>query len=594
MNLLRLFLLLLVGGLCSISIGQDYVFNQFDTKIKLAEDGDMVVRETLVVTFTPSRRGIFRTIPIVYDTGKGVTRRLFFSLVGVKDETGKPYETKVTFEGGYAKIRIGSENLFYPPGATKTYVITYTISGAINWFDKDDEWEPRAELYWNVTGDEHPTIIENTSFQIEFPETDPANVRLKVIAGAYGSTDADHLFGKAGEAQGAATRTRLSLSGSQVSGSRDQTLYPGEGMTVVLGLAGDLIKPPPFEEAAKRFLFSNLGFFLPLPVLAIMLFLWMRFGRDPCGGPTVVQYDPPYGLSGSEVGALIDERVDQRDIVAGIITLAVKGYLKIAIDEKKVLLFTNRETSLVMTGKVYADDLGEFEVSLLTNLEGKEVHTESDLRTSIGSNLLTLHSSLYRQLVKRGYYLNSPSAARTSWTIGGIVGVVVLGVIAVRLEPFGNFVPALIGGALSALTVVVFGSQMPKRTREGSKARALVLGFEEFIRRARGQELDWMSKKDPNMMLFESYLPHATAFGLADVWAEAFQGVLTEAPNWYVGPHGSAFHYAAFTSDLSRTASSLASASTPPRSSGASGGSSGFGGGGFSGGGFGGGGSGSW
>lgn len=104
-----------------------------------------------------------------------------------------------------------------------------------------------------------------------------------------------------------------------------------------------------------------------------------------------------------------------------------------------------------------------------------------------------------------------------------------------------------------------------------------------------------MEKKHPDMMLFEAYLPHAIAFGLGDVWAQAFAGVLTEPPNWYVGPHGYPFTYGSFMHDLNRTTSDISSAATPPRSSGASGGHSGFGGGGgFSGGGFGGGGSGSW
>jgi uncharacterized membrane protein len=97
------------------------------------------------------------------------------------------------------------------------------------------------------------------------------------------------------------------------------------------------------------------------------------------------------------------------------------------------------------------------------------------------------------------------------------------------------------------------------------------------------------------MALFEELLPHAVAFGLTAQWAQAFQGVLHEMPTWYVSPYNTGFNPIYFSHDLNSINTNLASAAfTPPRSSGASGGGSGFSGGGFSGGGFGGGGGGSW
>lgn len=66
-------------------------------------------------------------------------------------------------------------------------------------------------------------------------------------------------------------------------------------------------------------------------------------GEDPDGGPMVVQFDPPEGLSGAATGALMDERVDTRDISAGIFSLAVKGYL--GIEPKEEGLFFKRRTA---------------------------------------------------------------------------------------------------------------------------------------------------------------------------------------------------------------------------------------------------------
>ena len=43
----------------------------------------------------------------------------------------------------------------------------------------------------------------------------------------------------------------------------------------------------------------------------------------------MVNYEAPDGLTPAEVGTLVDEQVDLRDISATIIDLAVRGYLKI-------------------------------------------------------------------------------------------------------------------------------------------------------------------------------------------------------------------------------------------------------------------------
>src|SRR5581483_4133072 len=296
--------------------------------------------------------------------------------------------------------------------------------------------------------------------------------------------------------------------------------------------------------------------------------LWYRFGRDPYGGPMVVQYDPPDNLTGSEAGAMIDERVDQRDIVAAIVALAVKGYLKISVQETGHFI-KHSETSLIMTDKKPEGDLQGIELSIYTRLKKKEVHDESDLRTELGPHIQQYKDAVYAQLVQRGYYHASPQAVRAAWTVGGLVVVAVLAIFAGKLDPVGNPLPAIVGGIISAVIVAIFGNAMPKRTAAGAKARALVEGFREFIRRARGQELKWMEKKHPDMMLFESYLPHAIAFGLGDVWCEAFKDYLQKPPEWFVGPPNYPFTYMMFSNSLNGVTSSLASAAVPPRSSGA-------------------------
>ena len=80
--------------------------------------------------------------------------------------------------------------------------------------------------------------------------------------------------------------------------------------------------------------------------------------------------------------------------------------------------------------------------------------------------------------------------------------------------------------------------------------------------------------------------------GVADAWADAFSGLYTEPPRWYLGRNDGLFRPGHFVERVGHSLQTAGSAmSSRPRGSGSSGFSSG---GGFSGGGFGGGGGGSW
>ena len=57
-----------------------------------------------------------------------------------------------------------------------------------------------------------------------------------------------------------------------------------------------------------------------------MFWLWYSKGRDPAPPPHRRQYEPPDQLTPSEVGTLVDNSADMRDITAAIVDLAVRGF----------------------------------------------------------------------------------------------------------------------------------------------------------------------------------------------------------------------------------------------------------------------------
>lgn len=577
---------------------REYVIRTFDTHIKWLENSDFEVTERIATTFNVSKHGIFRFIPVHYDNGKGSMRSIFLSDISVSDETGASQETLITREGPNLKIRIGSKDVTYPSGTNKTYIIRYKVANAVNWFDEQSDWDSAAELYWGLTGEEWDTDIGQASFTVEYPEAkDGKGLRLKVFVGPYGSR-LNHPLDKIAERSvDEETATELSLGPNKATGTRFQTMPDHFGWTVVLQVPSGLIHKPPLSTVIVRFLRSNLGYGIPLAVLAFMFAMWLRYGRDPSGGVMVVQYDPPDGISGPLAGTIIDESVDPRDISAGMIGLAVKGYLKMHAKEEG-LLFKKQAADIELTGKQAGADLDKFETKLLELLQlcGGGLITDADMRRVVGPQATALKGSLYESLVDLGYYKGNPNNVRGCWIVVGILAIVGMGFVCAWLNPLHQATPSVVGGILGAIVLFPFGMQMPQRTKMGSIARTRVLGFAEFIRRARGDEVEWLTQKHPDQALFEQYLPHAIAFGLSKEWGAMFANITLEPPSWYVGHHYGYWNPMAFGNDISNVGNSLASAAlTPPRSSGGSGGSSGWsGGGGFSGGGFGGGGGGSW
>src|SRR5207244_7705573 len=81
-----------------------------------------------------------------------------------------------------------------------------------------------------------------------------------------------------------------------------------------------------------RFGRSNWALIVPIFAFFGMFWLWWTRGRDPRLRPIAAQYEPPDKLTPSEVGTLIDNSVDMRDITAAIVDLAVRGF--ITIEEK--------------------------------------------------------------------------------------------------------------------------------------------------------------------------------------------------------------------------------------------------------------------
>ena len=574
--------LALLAGAPSVSAQErSLLIESFDGTIAVQSDGSLQVHEAIRVRFTGSWNGIYRMIPVVYRAEElrgAANRTIRLDLDSVTDDEGTSLEVETSRERQYRRLKI------WVPGAqdaVRTLHIRYRVRDALLFFDDEDGFEgggAHDELYWNVTGDEWEMPIRRASARVELPDG-ATGLRATAFAGASGS-------------QERAVSIQELDDGFYFEAERD--LGYKQGMTVVVGWDPGVVDRPTAADNAWRFLMSNWLLFLPFLSFFVMFRRWRVHGKDPARRAIAPAYRPPEGMTPAEIGTLIDNRPDSRDITATLVDLAVRGHLRIEEVEDKKLMGLVSKTDYELTKLDPPSDsepLKPYEETLIRgvwgSLGGGTVRL-SDLENSFYKHLPTIKERIFSELVGAGYYDRRPDKVAGLYVGLGVAAIAMGFPLAIAL---GNAsiipIPVLIlSVVLTAAPIIGFGIFMPARTVSGTRKLEDILGFEEFLDKV---DSDRFKRMITGPEMFEAYLPFAMALGLEKKWARAFDGMLQEPPDWYVGHHHGMFRPHVFVNDLGSmtTATSQAFASAP-RSSGSSGFSGGSSGGGFGGGGGGG------
>lgn len=546
---------------------RSFVLSRFDVELQVLSGGELLVTETVSPRFEGAWNGIERLIPVEYRTPQGFDYTLLLDRISVTDEQGAQLKFDSSRERHYRNFRI------WIPGATdatRIFVLKYLVRNGLKFFEDHDE------LYWNVTGDEWDVPIEQASVRILLPPQ-ATGVRAQAFTGAYGAREQ------------AATVTIL---GSGIEMTMTRPLGFREGLTAVVGWDKGLVTAPTVLDQTRMTLLSNWPLGIPVLVFLVMYRLWSIRGKDPRLRPVVVMYEPPDHLAPAEVGTLVDESPDTRDITATVVDLAVRGYVRI-IERKAEHLFGLWSSLDYLFQRTKPRQewaaLPAFERLLLEALfkdrEADEVLLSS-LENRFYTSLPGIHDAIFQALQRHTYYNQRPDRVKQGYLVGGVALGIVLTIALVALADHWGLAPltAFAAGLGSGVIVVGFGRIMPARTQQGTRALEAVLGFEEFLTRV---EVDRFNRIIKTPELFERFLPYAMALGVEKNWAGAFETIVMTAPAWYQGSDLAQFNTRGFTSRMgemaSRTGSTMTSA---PRSSGGSG----FSHGGSSGGGFGGGG----
>jgi len=545
---------------------------KFYSEIDVLSNSSVDVTENITFQFIGGPwQGIYRNIPVEYAGPRGLNYSLFLDVKRITDENGNKLKFETSRERQYLKLKIFVPNA---DNSTRTISIEYVVSDALRFFDDHDEF------YWNITGDEWPIPIEEAGAHIVLPDG-TSNLRANVFTGAY---------------RASGRNATAEIAGTGVDVRTTSPLGIHEGLTVAVAFDKGSVREPSSLSRFFLYLRSNWPLGLPIAAFFFMFWLWWTRGRDPRLRPIAAQYEPPDKLTPGEVGTLIDNSVDMRDITASIVDLAVRGYLVIEEQKKDHLLgLTHSKEYVFHLKKPQADwsTLKPHEQELLGGIfsSGNAGDTVSlaDLHNRFYQNIAGIKNQIFGSLVGQGYYARRPDSVRSTYLVFGIVAgfILIWGGLRLASNLGMASLSFVVAGILTAAIICGFGWFMPAHTQAGARAVEQVLGFEDFLNHVEADRFNRMIKT-PEM--FEKFLPFAMALGVEKNWSKAFQGIYTQPPQWYQGGYGAGFYPYLFVNDLNTMSLQAGSVmSSAPRSSEGSG-FSGGGGGGFSGGGFGGGG----
>jgi hypothetical protein len=542
----------------------------FSSAITVNADGSFNVQEDIKYDFGDTERhGIYRYIPYSYTrNGASYDVRLNVSSVTIDGGSAVTYVSSRT--NGNLMLKIGEADIMIT--GVHDYSINYTVQRAINYFDDHEE------LFWNATGNGWEVPIEQATVMISGPGAfSQGSLQPACYTGAYGST---------------AQLCSISANDEKsVTAVADFSLPAAEGLTLIVAWPQGTIHKPASSQQLGWFISDNWPIGLPFIVLIVMFFLWYTRGRDPKGRGTIIPiYEPPNKLTAIELGTIIDEKLDPKDISSAIIQLATSGYLKIREIEQKKLLGSKTDYELVKLKEPDAH-LRDYEQTIMKGLfESGSPSTVSGLKNKFYTHLKDINKQVYASVVTDGYFPMNPDKVRNSYSL---IGVILLGFLAVFGGVFKN-TAAVFSFIISGIAIIVFSRIMPRRTKFGVETNEQIKGFKLFMSVTETERIKFHNAPAKSPQQFEQLLPYAMVLGVEKEWAKQFEGMYLTPPSWYEGHPGTAFGAWYLATSLSSMNTTMNTAIVSRPGGRAGGGGSGFGGGGFSGGGFGGGGGGSW
>ncbi|MFC1750799.1 DUF2207 family protein, partial [Pseudomonadota bacterium] len=399
------------------------------------------------------------------------------------------------------------------------------------------------------------------------------------------------------------------LSNHQAQVTYNKAINYGDNLTVAIALDqtnSQIVFPSGFAKMIKLITDNILVLVVLFPV-TVMFFLWYRKGRDltfisqnifdnNTQKPTKLKpifehnrtpmvYQPLTHLTPGEAGTILDERVDNQDVIAEIIDLARKEYLKIEPAKKTGIIFKSEDFLFTKLRK--SDDLlPKHQKYLLGKIfkSGDKVKL-SALKGKFYTALNKTKQLIYKSVTAKKLFTTNPNKVRGAY-IG--LGVLMLGFaffLAIRALEQGSFIPFVLT-IIQTPFVFILAFLMVQKSAIGTNYHLQAKGLKHTINVGA-----WRQKVHEKNLFIQDVLPFAISLGVINKLTRDMKDLDVSPPSYLAGSTAAAhgFNTGAFINNFATQAGNNLSYNPSSSSAGGSGFS-----GGFSGGGGGGGGGGSW
>jgi hypothetical protein len=249
----------------------------------------------------------------------------------------------------------------------------------------------------------------------------------------------------------------------------------------------------------------------------------------------VPRYEPPAGMTPAEVGVLVDDELDPRDVTATLIDLAVRGYIRLErCKPDEGVEFEGKDFAIrCVRSKEEWHALALHEKTLLFHtFYGGEWTKLSSLALRFYSVVPLMKRSLQQLLRRKGMYWTEPEIAQSMrmTLLFLFLGVAALVQVAGLYSFASSWLLSAVSIGASTGIVYYFGRAITSKTARGIRAYERVLGFQEFLHTVETDRLERLPSE-----VFEKWIPYAMALGVERHWADNFKGIAIPPPQWMEG-----------------------------------------------------------
>ena len=484
--------------------------------VSLGPHGKLTVDEYVAVDFGKSNQLVFyRHIPTLYKrAGKICSYEVYVK--GVHDEAGKALPFRSRQIQSYESIIIGDART--PLNGLHQFKLDYDLINGVNFVSG------KPELFYSALGPEWTSPIDHLTLNVNVGANQ--NGLLKHAVAYIGS------IGAKKHARLAQTSDGLQIACEKIPSGQDVIL-------VAPLPAGSIMQTALPDQFSDLFETSQFAFFLPAATFVFLIILWLligsdqRFGKAPSFKLGAV-WQPPSELSAAELGTIIDESCDDKDILVTIFDLAERGYIAVRETPRHGLEgYGTKDYEFSQPPQPVKGELKAHEEFILNVIfVGRNKAYLSDMDGYFSDAFPTLRKQIQQGLTKDKYFARDPQADRDYFVMTGSF-ITACGAMIYAYSIFVTDIHkmASVGVIVAGALIFAASGVMPKRTRRGVAAVDQIHKFEHFILSADHRAIDAAYEQDNNV--FYRLLPAAVVLGMGEYWASKFKHLILQPPFWY-------------------------------------------------------------